>query len=125
MKAFPWLGAALVTACLASANGGAQTAAPRPTLALMNFTNAALINRADYEPLEWSVPELISTRLARNPEIDLVSITAPNALHKEMSLAAIAAGKHVYCEKPLAPLAADALEMTPAQRADIGRQFLG
>ena len=41
-----------------------------------------------------------------NPEIDLVSITAPNALHKEMSLAAIAAGKHVYCEKPLAPLAA-------------------
>lgn len=49
--------------------------------------------------------------------IDLVSITAPNALHKEMSLAAIAAGKHVYCEKPLAPLAADALEMTLAAEA--------
>jgi predicted dehydrogenase len=52
-----------------------------------------------------------------NPEIDLVSITAPNALHKEMSLAAIAAGKHVYCEKPLAPLASDALEMTLAAEA--------
>ena len=52
-----------------------------------------------------------------DPEIDLVSITAPNALHKEMSLAAIAAGKHVYCEKPLAPLAADALEMTLAAEA--------
>ncbi len=52
-----------------------------------------------------------------NPEIDLVSVTAPNALHKEMSLAAIAAGKHVYCEKPLAPLAADALEMTLAAEA--------
>ena len=52
-----------------------------------------------------------------NPEIDVVSITAPNALHKEMSLAAIAAGKHVYCEKPLAPLAADALEMTLAAEA--------
>lgn len=51
------------------------------------------------------------------PEIDLVSITAPNALHKEMALAAIAAGKHVYCEKPLAPLAADALEMTLAAEA--------
>jgi predicted dehydrogenase len=52
-----------------------------------------------------------------NPEIDLVSITAPNALHKEMSLAAIAAGKHVYCEKPLAPLAEDAWEMTLAAEA--------
>ena len=55
--------------------------------------------------------------LIADPEIDLVSITAPNALHKEMSLAAIAAGKHVYCEKPLAPLAADALEMTLAAEA--------
>lgn len=52
-----------------------------------------------------------------DPEIDLVSITAPNALHKEMSLAAIRAGKHVYCEKPLAPRAADALEMTLAAEA--------
>ena len=50
-------------------------------------------------------------------EIDLVSITAPNALHKEMSLAAIAAGKHVYCEKPLAPLSADAREMAEAAEA--------
>ena len=52
-----------------------------------------------------------------DPSIDVVSITAPNALHKEMSLAAIAAGKHVYCEKPLAPLASDALEMTLAAEA--------
>ena len=52
--------------------------------------------------------------LVADPDIDVVSITAPNALHKEMALAAIAAGKHVYCEKPLAPLAADASEMTDA-----------
>ena len=52
-----------------------------------------------------------------DPAIDLVSITAPNALHKEMALAAIAAGKHVYCEKPLAPLATDALEMAVAAEA--------
>ena len=52
-----------------------------------------------------------------DPGIDLVSITAPNALHKEMSLAAIAAGKHVYCEKPLAPMAADAREMAEAAEA--------
>ncbi|MCL4068358.1 Gfo/Idh/MocA family oxidoreductase [Pseudomonas sp. GX19020] len=61
--------------------------------------------------------------LISNPEIDLISITAPNALHKEMSLAAIAAGKHVYCEKPLAPLATDALEMTlAAEQAGVKTQ---
>ena len=56
-----------------------------------------------------------------NPEIDIVSITAPNALHKELSLAAIGAGKHVYCEKPLAPLADDAREMADAaEEAGVG-----
>ncbi len=49
--------------------------------------------------------------------IDIVSITAPNALHKEMSLAAIGAGKHVYCEKPLAARAQDAREMADAAEA--------
>ncbi len=56
-------------------------------------------------------------RLIDDPEIDVIDITAPNALHKEMALAAIAAGKHVYCEKPLAPLAADAREMADAAEA--------
>jgi hypothetical protein len=46
--------------------------------------------------------------------IDIVSITAPNALHNEMSLAAIAAGKYVYCEKPLALRAVDAAEISGA-----------
>ena len=52
-----------------------------------------------------------------DPQIDVVSVTAPNALHREMALAAIAAGKHVHCEKPLAPLAAHALEMAEAAEA--------
>ncbi len=55
--------------------------------------------------------------LVADPDIDVVNITAPNALHKEMALAAIAAGKHVYCEKPLAPLAADAREIAAAAEA--------
>jgi predicted dehydrogenase len=58
-----------------------------------------------------------------DPEIDVVNITAPNALHKEMALAAIAAGKHVYCEKPLAPLASDARDMAEAaEKAGIKTQ---
>lgn len=55
--------------------------------------------------------------MVADPAIDVVNITAPNALHKEMALAAIAAGKHVYCEKPLAPLAADARDMADAAEA--------
>ena len=55
--------------------------------------------------------------LVADPEIDIISITAPNALHKEMALAAIATGKHVYCEKPLAPLASDASDMAEAAEA--------
>ncbi|MGY4752547.1 Gfo/Idh/MocA family protein [Pannonibacter sp. Q-1] len=55
--------------------------------------------------------------LIEDPEVDVIDITAPNALHKEMALAAIAAGKHVYCEKPLAPLAVDARQMTDAAEA--------
>ena len=55
--------------------------------------------------------------LIDDPDIDVIDITAPNALHKEMALAAIAAGKHVYCEKPLAPHATDALEMAKAAEA--------
>jgi predicted dehydrogenase len=46
--------------------------------------------------------------------IDLVDIVTPNFLHKEMAIAAAKAGKHVYCEKPLAPTAADAKEMYEA-----------
>jgi predicted dehydrogenase len=55
--------------------------------------------------------------LVNDPAIDLIDITAPNAFHKEMALAAIAAGKHVYCEKPLAPLASEALIMAKAAEA--------
>ncbi|PKP75115.1 MAG: 1-carboxy-3-chloro-3,4-dihydroxycyclo hexa-1,5-diene dehydrogenase [Alphaproteobacteria bacterium HGW-Alphaproteobacteria-6] len=61
--------------------------------------------------------------MVADPAIHVINITAPNALHKEMALAAIAAGKHVHCEKPLAPLAADAREMAEAaERAGVKTQ---
>ena len=54
--------------------------------------------------------------LVADPKIDIVSITTPNALHKPMALAAIAAGKTVWCEKPLAATPADAKEMADAAK---------
>lgn len=55
--------------------------------------------------------------LVRDPAVGVVSITSPNSLHKEMALAAIAAGKHVWCEKPLTIGTADAAELAEAARA--------
>ena len=47
-------------------------------------------------------------------DLDLVSITAPPHLHRPMALAAIAAGRHVLCEKPMALSSAEATEMLAA-----------
>ena len=55
--------------------------------------------------------------LVKDAAVDIVAITTPNALHKPMSLAAIDAGKHVYCEKPLATTAEDARAMAEAAEA--------
>ena len=52
--------------------------------------------------------------LAADPEIDVLDITAPNALHRPMAIAGLAAGKHIYCEKPLAVDVTEATEMTKA-----------
>ena len=52
-----------------------------------------------------------------DPEVDVVSITTPNKFHLEMTTAALAAGKHVWCEKPMAPNLPDAEKMLAASRA--------
>jgi predicted dehydrogenase len=49
-----------------------------------------------------------------HPDVDLVCITTPPHLHREIALDVIAAGKHVLCEKPMAMNAAEAEEMTAA-----------
>jgi len=49
-----------------------------------------------------------------HPDVDLVCITTPPNLHKEMVLAAIAEGKHVLAEKPMAMTVAEAEEMKAA-----------
>lgn len=53
-------------------------------------------------------------RLVEDPAVEIVAIAAPNHLHKPIALAALEAGKHVYCEKPLATSLADAREMAEA-----------
>ncbi len=63
--------------------------------------------------------------LIADPRVDVVSITTPNALHAPMAIAALEAGKHVWCEKPMAPALADAERMTAAARASGKVAILG
>ena len=53
-------------------------------------------------------------RLVEADDIDLIDIGAPNHVHKEIALAAAAAGKMILCEKPLAMSAAEGEEMVAA-----------
>ncbi|MBB5844406.1 putative dehydrogenase [Conyzicola lurida] len=70
-------------------------------------------NAADEEnvPLALTPDELIE-----RPDIDLVHICTPNAHHLPLALAAISAGKHVICEKPLALTLDDAVRLADAAR---------
>lgn len=60
-----------------------------------------------------------------DPAIHIVSITTPNGMHREMALAALAAGKHVWCEKPMALTLADARQMEAAARTSGLKTQLG
>lgn len=62
----------------------------------------------------WESCETDWRALLARPEIDIVDIAVPSHLHAEMAAAAAAAGKHVFCEKPLANSFAEARRMLEA-----------
>jgi predicted dehydrogenase len=55
--------------------------------------------------------------VAEADDVDVVSVAVANPLHREISEALLAAGKHVLCEKPLAPSVEDAAAMVAAAEA--------
>jgi predicted dehydrogenase len=56
-------------------------------------------------------------RLLERDDVRVVSIVTPPHTHREIALAALAAGKHVLCEKPMALDTAESMEMLAAARA--------
>jgi predicted dehydrogenase len=65
---------------------------------------------------EWGFARATTNwrELLGDPRVALISVTSPNGLHREMAVAALKAGKHVWCEKPMALTLADAEAMTEA-----------
>src|SRR5215211_1780499 len=56
-----------------------------------------------------------ATELFRDPDIDIIDICTPNMYHAPLAIAALEAGKHVICEKPLAPTPQEIRQMIAAR----------
>ena len=66
------------------------------------------------DKLGWAEHTTDWRSLVDRDDVDLIDICTPGDTHAEIALAALAAGKHVLCEKPLANTVAEAREMAAA-----------
>ncbi len=90
------------------------------------FARLAAVCSRDLEKARQTAEEFGGTPYASfpamlaDPAVEVVFICTPHSLHCPMSLAALSAGKHVVCEKPLALTLAEAEEMVAAaERAGV------
>ncbi|MGI5193607.1 Gfo/Idh/MocA family protein [Streptomyces sp. CA-288835] len=77
--------------------------------------------RAAADRLGWAAAETDWRALIARDDVDLVDICTPGDSHAEIALAALEAGKHVLCEKPLANTVEEAEAMTEAAEAAAAR----
>ncbi|MET7290642.1 Gfo/Idh/MocA family oxidoreductase [Streptomyces griseoloalbus] len=84
-----------------------------PELAVICGRDADAV-RAAADRHGWAETETDWRALVERDDVDLVDICTPGDSHAEIALAALAAGKHVLCEKPLANTVEEAEEMTRA-----------
>jgi predicted dehydrogenase len=85
----------------------------KPVLKTVCGRNEEMVKQAA-EKFGFEKYETDWKKLLKDPEIGIIDICTPGNLHKEMAIAALKAGKHVICEKPLANSLADAKEMAAA-----------
>lgn len=89
---------------------------PTPRMAAICGRDEAGVREAA-DVLGWASYETDYRRLIERDDVGLVDVVTPGNTHHEIVLAALAAGKHVICEKPLANSLAEAKEMLEAARA--------
>lgn len=68
---------------------------------------------ADYK----SIPNLTHDEIIHHPDIDMVIVSTPNFLNKELTIKSLKAGKHVFCEKPPCFTAKDMKEIIKTEKA--------
>jgi predicted dehydrogenase len=77
--------------------------------------------RSAADRLGWASVETDWRRVVERDDVDLVDVCTPGDTHAEIAIAALAAGKHVLCEKPLANTVAEAASMAEAAEAAAAR----
>lgn len=87
--------------------------APKPVMKAICGRDEKGVSQAA-EQFGWESYETDYRKLLDRDDIDLIDINAPSNAHKDIVLAAARAGKHVFCEKPLALSLADSREMLEA-----------
>ena len=88
---------------------------PAPRMAAICGRDEAGVREAA-NTLGWESYETDYRRLIERDDVGLVDVVTPGNTHREIVLAALGAGKHVICEKPLANSLAEAGEMLDAAR---------
>lgn len=97
--------------------------APLPVMHTVAGRNAADLD-AFAEQWGWANTTTSLDEMFGDSDVDLVDIATPNNVHAQQAIAALEAGKHVVCEKPLAGTLADAEAMAAAAAKADGRTFV-
>ena len=92
-------------------------------VAMADASPVALANTADFFGIEKRATDY--RELLDDPAIDVFDICAPSGLHAEISIAALQAGKHVLCEKPMATSRSDAARMIEASETSGKKLMIG
>ncbi|MFF3925272.1 Gfo/Idh/MocA family protein [Paenibacillus lactis] len=96
----------------------------KPEMKAICGRNASAVQEAA-DQLGWNESVTDWRELIQRDDIDLIDINAPSDAHKEIAIAAAKAGKHIFCEKPLALTLADAREMLQAAEDAGVRHMVG